>query len=220
MKKSSKRYYQLLKILSGKKKQGFFTNPLGNKLTLARYYEDIRGDKKSADQVYVDIENELKKPLKRIRGKNELQAAKFLLTLQEKETGSFVEHPTTLYIEIEAARHMLKTLKKHGLKPRYPLKFLNRVDTGRKLRDCFFKLLHSYAEESDKELNLIFSSLPALKESGFHKFSNDWEDAYWKLIRIWQDKKTGYWGPWVKKRGKLRKLPSLSTTFHIIRMTF
>ena len=67
---------------------------------------------------------------------------------------------------------------------------------------------------------MVITSLPVIKNLGFHKFSNDWNKAYFECLEFWQDKDTGYWGPWFKKGNKIIKMPELSTTFHIIRLYY
>lgn len=44
----------------------------------------------------------------------------------------------------------------------------------------------------------------------------DYADAYVRFIDDWQDPETGYWGPWYRIGGEVRKAADLSFTYHII----
>jgi len=203
-----------------KKKKGYFVQRLNDKKHYAQYLEVICKDKRKAHKIYDEIRSDLQKPLPKSSKGSSKQLAKFLRDLQIKETGSFVEQPNSFALEVERAKHILRNLKMAGLKPKYPLKFLNKVNTGKKLKTYFKSLLYDFSKNNGDELNLAITGLPTIKDLDFHPFSKDWERAYFECIEMWQDPKTGYWGPWIKKGKKIVKLPELSTTFHILRIYY
>ena len=210
----------ILQKIKLKKKEGYFVQRINDRKQLAQYYEVILKDKNKAKQIYLEIKTELHKKLLKSPMGSSKELTKFLRDLQNKETGSFVEYPTIFSLEIERAKHILKHLKREGLKPKYPLKFLDKVNSGKKLKEYFHSLLYDFSKNNEDELNLAITGLPTIKYLGFHKFSNDWEKAYYECLEMWQDPKTGYWGPWIKKGKKIVKLPELSTTFHILRIYY
>lgn len=210
----------ILECISKKNKEGFFVQRLNDKKQLAQHYEKVLKDKIKAKRIYDEIRNDLQMPLLKSPKGNSKEMALFLRELQNKETGSFVEHPTIFSLEVERAKHILRHLKREGLKPKYRLKFLDKIDMGKKLKSYFKSLLYDFSKNNQDELNLAITGLPTIKELGFCQFSKDWDDAFFYCLEMWQDPKTGYWGPWIKKGSKITKLPELSNTFHIIRVYY
>jgi len=210
----------ILQTIKLKKKEGCFVQRVNDKKQLAQYYEVILKDKKKANEIYLEIRQDLDNELPNSLKGSSKEMTKFLRELQNKDTGSFVEYPTIFSLEVERAKHILRHLKREGLKPKYPLKFLDKVNSGKKLKEYFHSLLYDFSKNNEDELNLAITGLPTIKDLGFYKFSRDWEKAYYECLEMWQDPKTGYWGPWIKKGNKILKLPELSTTFHILRIYF
>jgi hypothetical protein len=210
----------IIEGIKKKAKEGYFIERIKDKKHLAEYYEVILKDKKEANEIYEQIRKDLRKPQKKISNLNQKQMILLLRNLQNKETGSFIEYPTTFWIEIAKAKHILRLLKKNNLEPKYKLKFLDKINTGKKLKKYFKFLLHDFTKNNEDELNMVITSLPIIKDLGFHNFSKDWDKNYFQCIEYWQDNKTGYWGPWVKKGNKIIKKPELSTTFHILRLYY
>ncbi len=210
----------ILKGIKSKRKQGFFVQRLADKKILAQHHEVVLGDKKTAEEIYAEMREDMKRDLPRAPAGTGKEMARFLKGLQDKDSGSFVKRPTVFWLEIERAKHTLKVLKDNGLKPRYPLRFLERVDTGKKFKEYFLSLLHDLSKDNSVELNLAITAIPRIKEMGFHEFSQDWDSAFFECLEYWQDPKTGYWGPWRQKGKTIEKLPSLSTTFHIMWIYF
>lgn len=205
----------ILRNIRKKKKEGYYVNLINDRKFLAQWYENIIKDKKKTKEVYDRIRNDLKKPFIKLP-KGELAIARFLREQQDKNTGSWVEQPTRFNQELERARHIISTLTKYDLKPKYPLKFIDRVNTSKKLKTYFKSLLFDPKVNHEDELNLGFVTLKSFYDQKLHKFSKDWLSTYYECINIWQDPKTGYWGPWIKRLDKIKKLPELSITFHIL----
>ena len=210
----------ILASIKKKKKEGYFVQLINDKKQYAQYCEVILKNKKKAKQIYEEIKEDLLKPIPKSPKVSKKELAEFLRDLQDKDTGSFVKQPNTFSLEVERAKHILRHLKREGLEPKYPLKFLNKVESGNKLKKYFKKLLYDFSKNNEDELNLAITGLPTVKSYGFHKFSKDWDDAYFSCIEMWQDPKTGYWGPWIKKNKQILKKPELSTTFHILRIYY
>lgn len=211
----------VLEEIRKKKREGYFAQKLSDKKNTAQHYEVVLGDKEKADIIYKEIRQDLKnKKLPKKPEGSAKQKVEFMRNIQDKDTGVFTYKKAPFYIQVERAKHILTFLKREGYKPKYPLKFLNKVDTGKKLKEYFKSVLYNFSKNNDTELNLVITGLPSIKKTGFHKFSKDWDDAFYECIEMWQDPKTGYWGPWTKENGKIIKWPQLSITFHMIRIYY
>ena len=209
----------ILKAIEEKNKQGYFVQPLSDKKQKAQYHQAILDDYEGAKKIYKELRHDIKnKRLLRSPTGSSKDFAKFLQNTQDPDTGSFVEYPSIDWLEIARAKQILGNLKQAGLKPKYPLYFLNRYDTGKKLKDYFRSVLYDFSKNNEDDLNMLITSLPTIKSMGFHRFSKDWDDAFYECLDMWQDKKTGYWGPWFLDGRRIIKKPELSTTFHIIRL--
>ncbi len=210
----------VIRGINKKKNEGYFVQRLNDKKILAQYYEIVLKDKKKAEALYEEIKQDLQNPLLKTPKGTNRDMANFLRNLQNKETGSFVEYPTIFQLEIERAKHILRIMNNAGLKPKYPLTFLDKVNTGEKFKKYFKSLLLDFSKDNGDELNLAVTGLASIKRFGFYPFSKDWEKIYYNCLEMWQDSKTGYWGSWIKKKNIIKKLPELSTTFHILRLYY
>lgn len=122
----------------------------------------------------------------------------------------------------------LKELAYAGETPRYPLRFLDAVDTPEKIQTLLRDLIVSRVAEDGrnrrKELNLAVTALGQLlllpKLAPFVDPEVDRQALAEAMIRVmddeWQDPKTGYWGAWYEADGQIVKTKDLSITFHIV----
>lgn len=205
----------ILDAISKKKKAGYYVDPINNKKFLAQWYINVIKDKTKSDEIYNGIASDLAKPFMKLPTKS-IEIAQFLRNQQDEKTGSWVKQPTRFHQELERARHIISTLEKYELKPKYPLRFMDKVNTGRKLKQYFMSLLLDTRISHDDELNLGFVTLKSFYDKKLHPFSKDWLSTYYSCIDTWQDSRTGYWGPQIKKANITKKLPELSITFHIL----
>ncbi|TXL70149.1 hypothetical protein FHP25_36115 [Vineibacter terrae] len=147
--------------------------------------------------------------------------------LQSPDDGSWGGCYEEWFLRVYASADPLKQLAVQGARPAYPLKFLERVDSGEKLAAYARSLLVSdvgrNGRNQRKEMNLGLSALSQmlfLPELAY-LFEPSWQrDRVAQGLKDfmdheWQDPETGYWGPWYKIDGKLVKTEDLSITFHI-----
>lgn len=122
----------------------------------------------------------------------------------------------------------LKDLAAEGKSPRYPLRFLDPVDTPEEMTAAFQQALLSRVEQDGvnrrKELNLLVTALGQLL---LREDLAPWIEAQYPraamaeaMIRfmdeVWQDPETGWWGTWYQAGDRVVKTEDLSITFHIM----
>jgi hypothetical protein len=148
---------------------------------------------------------------------------------QSPEDGSWGACYEEWFLKVDRSVDPLKELVANGQRPKYPLKFLEAVDTPEKLRARFQRLVTSRVQvdgiDHRKELNLTVTALgqllflPELEPVLDPAFPRAQLAA--ELIRFmdetWQDPETGYWGAWYEIDGTVVKTEDLSITFHVVR---
>ena len=130
--------------------------------------------------------------------------------------------------------------KTRGKEPDYPLVFLDQIrdpaspassETKKPrvleyLEGLVISNILKDGVDRRKELNYSASNVIRL----FKNFKFDSEEAYWHMAREfapyygaliafldgWQNPKTGFWGPWYERGGKIEKANDLSITYHIL----
>ncbi|USG62761.1 hypothetical protein NBZ79_07190 [Sneathiella marina] len=148
---------------------------------------------------------------------------------QTQSDGSWGACYKTWMFRLHASIDPLKELVLIGKRPKYPLKFLEPVNTPEKLDALYDKIIVSRLEVDGvshrRDLNYVTSSLGQLLWipdyagilEGTDYPREEMADA---LIRIvderWQNPKTGYWGAWYDTDGDINKSDDLSITFHIV----
>ena len=109
--------------------------------------------------------------------------------------------------------------------PRYPLTFLDRINSPEKLVsqldsdlfDDFTKTGVFNREELDETFSgvtrLLFQTLP----TGCYAFHPQLKDTLHAFVDRWQNPKTGCWGQWlVDRQGRVWKMDDMGITFHVI----
>jgi hypothetical protein len=148
---------------------------------------------------------------------------------QTESDGSWGACYETWMFRLHSSVDPLKELHLAGKRPKYPLKFLEPVNTPEKLNAIYDKIIVSNLEKDGvsyrRDLNYITSSLGQLlwlpEWSGILA-GTDFPRAEIgrELIKIvdekWQNPDTGYWGAWYQTGDKIVKSDDLSITFHIV----
>jgi hypothetical protein len=139
--------------------------------------------------------------------------------------GSFNPCNQAWFYKLDAACDKLVVMQYLDAKPKYPLRFLDQINSPDRYRAYMDRLLvadvSKTGEDTRFELNiagtdlvrLILGTLP----SGytFHPQLKAVMLDY--LDNKWQDPQTGFWGCRYKTRdGSIRKTADMSTTFHIV----
>ena len=146
---------------------------------------------------------------------------------QDPRDGSFGPCFESWIWRFHASVDPLKALALRGETPTYPLKIWDPVDTPDKIVTLFEDLLISESDgrhNKRKELNLAVTALGQLlwlDETAAvfpeHLDRKALGDALAGFIdERWQDRKTGYWGPWYRDGHEIKKTTDLSITFHIV----
>lgn len=142
---------------------------------------------------------------------------------QSPTDGSFTPCAQEWFYKLDTACDRLVIMQYFDSLPKYPLKFLDKINSPERFRAYMDRLLTAdipkTGEDTRFELNiggtdltrLILESLP----SGY-KFDPALKPALLDYLdNRWQDPKTGFWGGWHKTSGGTRKTADISTTFHI-----
>jgi len=144
---------------------------------------------------------------------------------QVESDGSFDHCSEAWFLKLDSTIEEVEDLEEHGLKPKFALKILDRINSPEKLRTYLDSVLISDVRKTGIdnrfELNIAITAIerfivghvkhdyqfhPELKRALF-----DYQDNHW------QDPQTGYFGGWYTlPDGSIRKTADLSVTFHIV----
>jgi hypothetical protein len=162
---------------------------------------------------------------------NKQEEIDFFLNLQNPQTGAFIDTSAPYCIYYEISKNIinhLEALSDSTIAPvhlKYPLKFLDSINTPEKL--IVFLNDISY-------IGWIASKFPqttfhfarnildcaktgnSLERLNLYTFSPEWKDAMLKWMYNFQDSTSGMWGPKNKKTGQLLKY-DLSNTASILK---
>jgi hypothetical protein len=109
--------------------------------------------------------------------------------------------------------------------PRYPLSFLDRMNSPEKLdaqldsdlRNDFTKTGVFNREELDETFSLWPGYYSRLDKQGCYAFHPQLKNALRAFIERWQNPETGCWGQWlVDRQGRVWKMDAMAMTFHVI----
>ncbi len=109
-------------------------------------------------------------------------------------------------------------------KPKYPLMFLDRINSPEKLTaqlnsdlyDNFIQTGVFNREELDETFSalarLLFASQPVA-----YDFDPQLRDSLRQFVERWQNPATGCWGQWmIDRRGRVWKMDDMGITFHVV----
>lgn len=113
---------------------------------------------------------------------------------------------------------------KAGKPRKYPLRFLDRVNSSQKLKAQLSSDLFDYLtgtgtfnrEETDETFSaiarLLFSNHPI-----DYPFDPGLKDSLQSFVDDWQNPSTGFWGQWIVDRhGNIWKMDDMAMTFHVV----
>ncbi|HUB50948.1 MAG TPA: hypothetical protein VL986_02190 [Terracidiphilus sp.] len=108
---------------------------------------------------------------------------------------------------------------------RYPLTFLNRINSPQQLNatldsalnDAFIQTGVFNREEMDETFSAIARLLFASTPTNCYTFDPHLRDALLAFVQRWQNPATGCWGQWlVDREGRVWKMDDMAMTFHVI----
>ena len=109
--------------------------------------------------------------------------------------------------------------------PRYPLSFLDRMNSPEKLdaqldsdlRNDFTKTGVFNREELDETFSAMARLLFGTRQTGCYAFHPQLKDTLRAFVERWQNPETGCWGQWlVDRQGRVWKMDDMAMTFHVI----
>lgn len=112
----------------------------------------------------------------------------------------------------------------HGRIPKYPLSFLDRINSPEKLtaqldadlHDDFTKTGIINREETDETFSALARLLLETKNPPY-VFDPGLKDALREFVKRWQNPATGCWGQWLVARdGRIWKMDDVGITFHVV----
>ena len=144
-----------------------------------------------------------------------------LATEQQSSDGSWGLGLTSWYLRLY---YSVDQVKKCRASPKYPLSFLDRINSPEKLTAVLdsdlmdhFTITREFDEEKLNETSsalarILFASQPA----GCYAFYPGLNIAFRNFVARWQNP-DGWWGQWlVDRQGKVWKMDDVSMTFHMI----
>ena len=163
--------------------------------------------------------------------KNNQEEINFYLNLQNPKTGAFIDEsaPYCTYLEISKniINHMeaLADSTTAPLKLKYPLKFLDEINTPEKLTAfledvSYVGWLASKFPQTSFHFarNILGEAMPGktLERTNLYRFSPEWKHTMLKWMYDFQDTTTGLWGPKNRRTNKLTKF-DLNNTASILK---
>jgi hypothetical protein len=163
--------------------------------------------------------------------RNAEEEMNFYLNLQNPRTGAFMDDsfPYCTYNEPteNVIIHLDELAKSLGvpLRLKYPLKYLDRINTPEKLYDFLDDVSYiGWIGSRFPETTFIFArsllsywnDKGVIGQNNLYSFSDDYKTALLGWFYAHQDSTTGYWGPMSRKNGKLLKI-DLNNTASIIK---
>ena len=146
-----------------------------------------------------------------------------LATQQEASDGSWAMGINVWYLRLYYSVEQVED-ELHGQTPKYPLSFLDRVNSPEKLTAQLDADLHDDFTKTGvfnrEELDETFSAMARLlleTENPPYAFHPQLADALRDFVKRWQNPATGCWGQWlVDRQGRIWKMDDVGMTFHVI----
>jgi hypothetical protein len=143
-----------------------------------------------------------------------------LASLQQASDGSWGAGITVWYLRFYYSIDNLED----SLHPRFPLSFLDRINSPVKLKaqldsglyDNFTKTGVFNREELDETFSAIARLLNKSKSIAY-SFHPQLDSALKNYVTHWQNTETGCWGQWmIDRHGNIWKMDDMGITFHVI----
>ncbi|HEY3932616.1 MAG TPA: hypothetical protein VGM58_09645 [Verrucomicrobiae bacterium] len=144
-------------------------------------------------------------------------------TEQQASDGSWAMGINVWYLRLYYSVEMVED-GLHGQIPKYPLSFLDRINSPEKLtaqldadlRDDFTKTGMFNREETDETFSALARLLLETKNPPY-AFDPGLKAALLEFVKLWQNPVTGCWGQWmVDRRGRIWKMDDVGMTFHVV----
>jgi hypothetical protein len=153
----------------------------------------------------------------------------FYLGLQNSRTGAFMDdsYPLCTYVgsTLNMVSHLELLAKEIGepLHLKYPLSFLDQINTGEKLKNYLDDLstagwIASKLPKTPYILAFEIVYFSDLERVNLYNFSPEWKHALLQWFYENQDSKTGFWGPRLRSSGQLLDSGDLVATSHVVRL--
>jgi hypothetical protein len=153
----------------------------------------------------------------------------FYLSLQNPETGAFMDdsYPVLYYLEptLNMIEHLEQLAKEAGLPLRlkYPLIFLDEISTPDKLKIILNECssvgwIGAKLPKTNYMMASCYHNYVDLEQKNLYSFSPEWKHSLLQWFYSNQDSKTGYWGPRLRNSGELLNEGDLSPTYKIVKM--
>lgn len=222
---------ELFRLNAQLKSAGYYMGEFEFKMIGIVYYLD-KGQYLTALSMLNKIQQEMKskdglvKIPKLADKKDELE---FYLGLQNPRTGAFMNdsYPLCTYVgpTFNVINHLLNLANEVGqpLQLKYPLRFLDQINTGEKLK-AYLDDLSSVgwiASRLPKTPNILAFEIAYyndIESNGLYTFSHEWKKALLEWFYENQDRQTGYWGPRSRSSGYLLNSGDLAPSCHIARL--
>ncbi|NPV91933.1 MAG: hypothetical protein HPY50_14300 [Firmicutes bacterium] len=153
----------------------------------------------------------------------------FYLSLQNPKTGAFMDdsYPVIFYLEptLNVVEHLELLSQETGqpLRLKYPLRFLDEINTPDKLKEVLDDLstvgwIGAKLPKTNYMMASCYHNYDDLERNNLYTFSPEWKQALLQWFYANQDSETGYWGPRMRSSGELLNDGDLSPTYKIVTM--
>lgn len=163
--------------------------------------------------------------------RNNQEEINFYLNLQNPETGAFIDESAPLCTFWSVSENIINHMEALAdsttapMKLKYPLKFLDEINTPEKLTAylndiSYVSWLASRFPQTTFHFarDILSEAIPGntLERTNLYRFSPEWKHAMLKWMYDFQDTTTGLWGPKNRRTNELTK-PDLHNTALIIK---
>jgi hypothetical protein len=143
---------------------------------------------------------------------------------QSETDGSWGRCYTEWFFKLDASFDEISTLDDKSQVPKYPCRFLDRINSPEKLTNHLGRLLISDLDadgvDHGRELNETIADLLRLvihHEPENYPYHPQLKETFLDfLMNQARNTETGYWGEWYRSGDRITKANQLSLTFHII----
>ncbi|WP_371363731.1 hypothetical protein SRRS_46150 [Sporomusa rhizae] len=222
---------EVIRLNGERKSEGYYLSEVEFKLLGIAYYldrEDFATASTKLDQLYHQL-NSKEGLIKVPRFANKNKELEYYLNLQNPKTGAFMDDSYPLFTYVAPTLNMLEHLeflaKETGqpLRLKYPLSFLDKINTGEKLKAYLddFALVGPIGSRLPKTPYIAVTEIIDYREierNKLYTFSPEWKRALMQWYYDNQDIKTGFWGPRLRDSGEFANSGELGTTYHVAKL--
>ena len=145
-----------------------------------------------------------------------------LSTEQDPSDGSWARGINTWYLRLY---YSVDQIQQCQAPPRYPLAFLDHINSPQKLRAQLDSALYNdftrtgafNREELDETFSAIARILASKDRIACYQFDPRLPEALRAFVVHWQNPATGCWGQWlIDRQGRVWKMDDMGMTFHVV----